>query len=130
MSNLAAIFGAGFDTNTVEPQGDFEVIPPGKVPVVIDKSEVKLTKKHLQNSILLAQDWKQSLDFIIKTVGKPSKERMYDKVLGHLTDCGGTTTRSSLMKIFHLESRDMTRIVDTLLDREQITTNGRLVSLR
>ncbi len=45
MSNLAAIFGAGFDTNTVEPQGDFEVIPPGKYPVSIDKSEVKQTKK-------------------------------------------------------------------------------------
>ena len=44
MSNLAAIFGAGFDTNTVEPQGDFEVIPPGKVPVIFDKSEVKQTK--------------------------------------------------------------------------------------
>ncbi len=45
MSNLASIFGAGFDTNTVEPQGDFEVILPGKVPVIFDKSEVKQTKK-------------------------------------------------------------------------------------
>jgi len=94
------------------------------------KQKVTLTKKHLQNAILLAQEWKQSLDFIIKTVGKPSKERMYDKVLGHLTDCGGTTTRSALMKLFHLESREMTRIVDTLLDREQIVCNGKLVSIR
>lgn len=45
MSNLAAIFGSGFDTNTVEPQGDFDLISPGKVPIVIDKSEVKQTKK-------------------------------------------------------------------------------------
>ncbi len=45
MSNLAAIFGPGFDTNTVEPQGDFDVLPPGKYPVVIDKAEVKQTKK-------------------------------------------------------------------------------------
>ena len=45
MSNLAAIFGAGFDTNSVEPQGDFDLISPGKVPVVIDKSEVRQTKK-------------------------------------------------------------------------------------
>lgn len=45
MSNLAAIFGAGFDTNTVEPQGDFEVISPGKYPVTIDKAEVLQTKK-------------------------------------------------------------------------------------
>ncbi len=45
MSNLAVIFGAGFDTNTVEPQGDFEVIPPDKYPVSIDKAEVVETKK-------------------------------------------------------------------------------------
>ena len=64
------------------------------------------------------------------TVGKPAKERMYDKVLGFLDDNGGTVTRSTLMKLFHLESRDMTRIIDTLIDREQVVTNGRLVSLR
>jgi hypothetical protein len=93
------------------------------------KQTVRVTKKHLQNAILLAQEWKQSLDFIIKTVGKPSKERMYDKVLGYLQDCGGTASRSSLMKLFHLESREMTRIIDTLLDREQIACNGKLVSL-
>ncbi len=45
MSNLAAIFGAGFDIDSVEPQGDFDTIPPGKYPVVIDKAEVKQTKK-------------------------------------------------------------------------------------
>ncbi len=45
MSNLATIFGAGFDANSVEPQGDFEVLPPGKYPVTINESEVKQTKK-------------------------------------------------------------------------------------
>jgi hypothetical protein len=94
------------------------------------KKNVKLTKHHLQNSILLAQEWKQSLDYIIKTVGKPSKERMYDKVMGYLDDSGGTATRSTIMKLFHLESREMTRIIDTLIDREQVQTNGKLVSLR
>jgi len=94
------------------------------------KQNVRMTKKHLQSAILLAQEWKQSLDFIIKTVGKPSKERMYDKVMGFLQDSDGTATRSTLMKTFHLESRDMNRIIDTLLDREQIACNGKLVSLR
>ncbi len=45
MSNLAAIFGAGFDTNTVKPQGDFDLIPPDKYPVIIDKVEVLQTRK-------------------------------------------------------------------------------------
>lgn len=48
MSNgdLSDVFdGGGFDTSTVDPQSDFDVIPPGKYPVLIDKAEVKLTKK-------------------------------------------------------------------------------------
>jgi hypothetical protein len=100
------------------------------IACVEGKESVRMTKKHLQSAILLAQEWKQSLDYIIKTVGKPAKERMYDKVMGYLQDCGGTSTRSTLMKMFHLESREMNRIVDTLLDREQIICNGKLVSLR
>ena len=94
------------------------------------KEHVKMEKSHIQNAILLAQDWKQSIDYVIKTVGKPTKERQYDKVLGFLHENGGASTRASLMRLFHLESRDMTRVVDTLLDREQIVTNGKLVSLR
>lgn len=45
MSDLQQIFGAGFDTHSVEPQSDFEVIPPGKYPVLIEKAVVKPTKK-------------------------------------------------------------------------------------
>lgn len=46
MSGLAEVFGgSAFDVNTVEPQGDFDVLPPGKYPVLIEKSEVKRTKK-------------------------------------------------------------------------------------
>ncbi len=44
MSDLATIFGGGFDPNSVEPQKDYEVIPPGKYPVLIEKAEVKPTK--------------------------------------------------------------------------------------
>lgn len=42
--NLAAIFGADFDANAVEPQSDYDVIPPGKYPVMIEKAEVKRTR--------------------------------------------------------------------------------------
>ena len=43
--DLTGIFGqSGFDTGSVEPQSDFEVIPPGKYPVLIEKAEVKQTK--------------------------------------------------------------------------------------
>jgi hypothetical protein len=105
-----------------------------KVAMIIacleDKQRVKMKKKHLQNAILLAQDWKQSVDHIIKTVGKPMKERQYDKVINFICDNGGACTQATLMKVFHLESKDMNRIVDTLVDRELVNTNGRLVSLR
>jgi hypothetical protein len=42
--NLSEIFGAGFDTGSVEPQGDFQLIPPGKYLVVFDDAEIKQTK--------------------------------------------------------------------------------------
>ena len=44
MVNLQELFGGGFDTNSVEPQGDYQVVPPGNYPVSIDKAEVKTTK--------------------------------------------------------------------------------------
>lgn len=43
--SLASVFGSGFDVNTVEPQGDFDILPPGKYLIQIDKAEVKQTKK-------------------------------------------------------------------------------------
>ena len=45
MSNLSQIFGAGLDVSTIEPQGDFDVLPPGKYSIMVDKAEVKQTKK-------------------------------------------------------------------------------------
>jgi hypothetical protein len=44
MNDLANIFGQGFDTHSVEPQADFDVLPPGKYPVLIEQAEVKPTK--------------------------------------------------------------------------------------
>jgi hypothetical protein len=58
MSDLQQIFGNGFDTGSVPPAEDFAAVPPGKYPVVIEKAEVKQTKKgdghyiELQLSIL------------------------------------------------------------------------------
>jgi len=43
--DLSHIFGGGFDTGSVPPQTDYEVLPPGKYPVLIEKAEVKPTKK-------------------------------------------------------------------------------------
>lgn len=46
MSDLQQLFGGpGFDTHSVEPQQDFVAIPPGKYPVMIEKAEVKQTKR-------------------------------------------------------------------------------------
>ncbi len=36
--------GQGFDPNSVDPQGDFEVLPPGKYPVQVESAEIKQTK--------------------------------------------------------------------------------------
>ena len=46
MNNDLANFlgGAGFDPRSVEPQSDFEAIPPGKYIVLIEEAEVKQTK--------------------------------------------------------------------------------------
>lgn len=44
MSDIGSFFGGGFDTNSVPPQDDFDVLPPGKYPVLIEKAEVKPTK--------------------------------------------------------------------------------------
>lgn len=44
--NLEAVFGSYFDPQSVEPAEDFAVLPPGKYPCLIEKAEVKQTKKH------------------------------------------------------------------------------------
>jgi len=43
--NLQNIFGNAFDPSQHEPQRDFEVIPPCKPVCMIEKAEVKATKK-------------------------------------------------------------------------------------
>lgn len=45
MGYMSNFFGGGFNTNSVPPQSDYDVLPPGKYLVQIDKSEVKQTKK-------------------------------------------------------------------------------------
>ena len=46
MSIFTEIFGdTGFDSSTVEPQKDFELLPPGKYTGTIVEVEVKQTKK-------------------------------------------------------------------------------------
>ena len=45
MGDLQQFFGGqGFDTASVEPQADFETLPPGKYPVQVESAEVKETK--------------------------------------------------------------------------------------
>jgi hypothetical protein len=44
--DLQSIFGGHvFDPSTVEPQGDFEVLPPCKPAAIIEQAEIKETKK-------------------------------------------------------------------------------------
>jgi len=45
MSIFNQIFGNGFDSTTVEPQQEFDVLPPGKYAVLLEKAEVKATKR-------------------------------------------------------------------------------------
>jgi len=94
------------------------------------KNKVRLNKKHLENAILLAQEWKRSVDYIVRTVAKPRKERQYDKLIAFLHECGGKTSQANIMTTFHIESRDFERMVSTLIDREIVERNGRLVILR
>ena len=44
-SDLSQFFGQGFDPMSVEPAGDFDVLPAGEYPVIIDRAEVCETRK-------------------------------------------------------------------------------------
>jgi len=44
VADLSKIFGGGFDPNSVEPAADFDVLPAGKYPVIIEAAELKTTK--------------------------------------------------------------------------------------
>jgi hypothetical protein len=45
MSDLSSIFGSGFDSKQELPPSEFDLVPPGLYPAIIEKSEVKATKK-------------------------------------------------------------------------------------
>lgn len=54
MSDLMNFFGQnGFATDSVEPQSDYEALPPGKYPIAIEKAEVRMTKAGDGNYIWL-----------------------------------------------------------------------------
>jgi len=54
MNNLSDLFGGvPFDPAAVEPQDDFQVLPPGKYPVLIEEAEVKVNKKQTGHLIYL-----------------------------------------------------------------------------
>ncbi len=42
--DLVIVFGTSFDANAVEPQTDFQVIPAGKYPVMVEEAELRTTK--------------------------------------------------------------------------------------
>lgn len=44
-NDLQQVFGSDFDTNSVPPQEDFAVIPPSNLTCLIEKAEIKPTKK-------------------------------------------------------------------------------------
>jgi len=45
MSIFQQVFGGGFDSNSVEPPDSFDVLPPDDYTVVVEKAEVKTTKR-------------------------------------------------------------------------------------
>jgi len=59
MSDFQTIFGGGFQTDSVEAQKDFDVLPPGKYPVQIETAVVKPTKAgngHYAELVLVVLD--------------------------------------------------------------------------
>lgn len=42
--DISSLYGVGFDASQVEPQADYEALPPGKYMVLVEKAEVKDTK--------------------------------------------------------------------------------------
>jgi len=55
MSDLTSFFSQqAFDTHSVEAQTDFDIIPAGKYPVIVEKAEVKATKKQNGHGIAIS----------------------------------------------------------------------------
>ena len=54
MADLSQIFGGGFDPNSVEPASDFDLLPTGKYPVIIESAELKTNSKGTGQYIALA----------------------------------------------------------------------------
>ena len=72
MGDITAFFGGqAFDPATVEPQGDFELLPPGKYIVLIEKAEVQQTKAH--NGHLLYLELKV-------LTGKNKDRKLFDRI--------------------------------------------------
>ena len=72
MNDLSDLFGGvPFDPAAVEPQDDFQVLPPGKYPVLIEEAEVKITKGQTGRYIYLK----------MKILDGPGKNRyVFDRI--------------------------------------------------
>jgi hypothetical protein len=70
--DLQTIFGGhAFDPQTIEPQGDFEVLPPCKPPAMIEKAEIKENSKGTGHYIKLE----------LKVLDGPHKNRkLFDNI--------------------------------------------------
>ncbi len=72
MGDITAFFGGqAFDPATVEPQGDFELLSPGKYIVLIEKAEVQQTKA--RDGHLLFLELKVS-------AGKYKDRKLFDRI--------------------------------------------------
>lgn len=71
-NDLQALFGGvSFNPAEVEPQADFEVLPPGKYPVLIENAEVKQTKSGTGHYVELT----------LKILDGPAKNRkLWDRI--------------------------------------------------
>ncbi len=93
MGNLGEIFEGGFDTNQVDPTGNFEPLPAGWYSVQIDSAEVKKTQRgdgyYLKVSMTVLDSGRKLFDQINLRNPNPTAEEIGQRQLSALGRAAG-----------------------------------------
>lgn len=95
------------------------------------EDDIEVDVDHILRAIAYGEQWKMFADDVISKVGITSDEQMLAKVLKTISQAPDGTTRSRIMQWHHLDSREASRVLDTLDQRGLIVRrkNGRTETL-
>jgi predicted HTH transcriptional regulator len=101
-----------------------------KQPTDANKLEVDIDD--LQQAAFYVQKWGQYSLELIMASGKSTSEKQLERALGFIASSTEGVTQSQLMQRFHISSREMKEIRDTLYDRGlvEVSKRGRGLQLK